>query len=279
MTPLPWIVVTDLDGTLLDAETYGWRPARFTLESLAAREIPVVFCTSKTRAEAETLQKELGVSGPLIVESGGALCIDGKTIILGVPYKSLLGCFREMKAATGGVLRGFSDLTDQETADLTGLSLSRAQWARQREYDEPFFFDRDEDRLIDAVIQKAAKWGLRVTRSGRFWHLHGQADKGLAIRRLLEYYPGFRSIGLGDSAMDLPMLEVVDVPVIVARPDGTHDPHLHAALPLSYKTRESGPAGWAEAVEQFILQTHTDETIQLFAPPVRQSWHRHELSD
>ena len=68
-----WVVVTDLDGTLLDAETYSWEPARAALAALVARAIPVIFCTSKTRAETEVLQAVMGIGDPSIVESGGAM--------------------------------------------------------------------------------------------------------------------------------------------------------------------------------------------------------------
>ncbi|MDA0672462.1 MAG: haloacid dehalogenase, partial [Cyanobacteria bacterium] len=46
---------TDLDGTLLNGEDYGYEAALPVLETLKARQIPVIPVTSKTRAEVETL--------------------------------------------------------------------------------------------------------------------------------------------------------------------------------------------------------------------------------
>jgi len=253
MSDGPWIVFTDLDGTLLDAQTYDCRPASLALAELAARAIPVVFCTSKTRAESEFLQHQIGVSGPLIVESGGAIWIDGEIVVLGVRYAEVLDRFRELKALVGGAIRGFADLTDAELAQLTGLPPDQAVLARQREYEEPFFFLHDQEVLAGRICSEAEQMGLRVTRGGRFWHLHGPTDKGRAVRHLLQRYPGHRSIGLGDSALDLPMLQVADWAVVVARPDGTHDPILQTHLPNSYRTRAPGPFGWTEAIGVLVF--------------------------
>lgn len=252
MTAAPWMIFTDLDGTLLDAETYGCEPARIALVRLKSLGIPVVFCTSKTRAETELLQQQLDCRGPAIVESGGAICTPEETTVLGVPYAELLDRFGRLKALTGGALCGFSDLTDEQLASRTGLSIAQAALARKREYEEPFFFVRDEAEWLPQVRGKVAEWGLRITRGGRFWHLHGSTDKGQAVRRLLQRYPDAQTIGLGDSALDLPMLKAVDWPVAVARPDGTHDPVLESQLPELFRTQRPGPAGWAEAIQALV---------------------------
>ena len=47
------LVITDLDGTLLDGETYDVRPAQPGLDALRERRVSLVLCSSKTRAEME----------------------------------------------------------------------------------------------------------------------------------------------------------------------------------------------------------------------------------
>ncbi|MBI3466371.1 MAG: hypothetical protein HY000_25445 [Planctomycetes bacterium] len=49
------------------------------------------------------------------------------------------------------------------------------------------------------------------------------------------------------------MLQAVDVPVAVARPDGTHDPVLVSHLPGLRKTPEPGPRGWSGAIRAIVL--------------------------
>ncbi|WP_257294501.1 hypothetical protein [Endozoicomonas sp. YOMI1] len=51
------LVFTDLDGSLLDHNHYGWAAARPALELLSEREIPVIFNTSKTFKEVLVIQR------------------------------------------------------------------------------------------------------------------------------------------------------------------------------------------------------------------------------
>ncbi len=67
------VVFTDLDGTLMDHDSYDVAPAQAALEALAARSIPVVPVTSKTRTELEPLMARLGLSGPAIAENGAVI--------------------------------------------------------------------------------------------------------------------------------------------------------------------------------------------------------------
>lgn len=238
-----WVVVTDVDGTLLDAETYSWAPAAETIRELAARSIPVVLCTSKTRAELEVLRAELRITDPFIVENGGAIVWSAnEMIVLGAPYSKILAALR----TAPGVVRGFSQMALDELARDAGIPIERAALAKARDYDEPFHYEGDA-KLLEAYL---AAHGLAVSRGGRFWHAHGVgADKGAAVRKVLELYGDARSLGLGDSALDLPLLTSVETAVAIAKPDGTVDP----ALGAFRRTRAAGPEGWAEAVREIVL--------------------------
>jgi len=65
------IVFSDLDGTLLDHRTYDYSPALPALAKLQEKQIPLVFCTSKTAAEMIPFRKEIKNKDPFIVENGG----------------------------------------------------------------------------------------------------------------------------------------------------------------------------------------------------------------
>jgi mannosyl-3-phosphoglycerate phosphatase len=45
------LVITDLDGSLLDHHTYSWQAAEAWLARLEEHEVPLVICSSKTAAE------------------------------------------------------------------------------------------------------------------------------------------------------------------------------------------------------------------------------------
>jgi mannosyl-3-phosphoglycerate phosphatase len=69
------VVFTDLDGTLLDHNTYSWDAARPAIERLKLCEIPLVLVTSKTRAEVELWRNQLGNHHPFVIENGAATFI------------------------------------------------------------------------------------------------------------------------------------------------------------------------------------------------------------
>lgn len=268
MRALPRLVVfTDLDGSLLDSDGYSAAAARPALAALARRRIPLVPCTSKTRAELEALRPVLGVRAPMIVENGGAVVIpagyfsaegaraapsgDPVVVPLGVARRRLVASLAEIARETGIRLRGFSDMEPGEVALLTGLEQDDALRAMTRDYDEPFVMEGD-GLGAQAVARAAAARGLRCSRGGRFWHLTGQTDKGRALRVLLGLFRARgrepSTVGLGDAENDAPMLLAVDRPILVPRPDGRVDPALRRRLPAADVAPAPGPAGWNRAV-------------------------------
>ena len=264
------LVVTDLDGTLLDEDTYDFAPARPALAALAHRGIPLVLCSSKTRAEMEPLATKLGLATPLVVENGGALVFpadtlptpppgawrDGDRVVvpLGVARADLVAALPEVAAEAGVTVRGFATMSADEVAVLTGLGPASAERALRREWDEPFFVEGDEPtppERLERLAEAARKRGLQITRGGRLHHLTGPVDKGEALRALLHLLPLAplgQTVGLGDSANDLSMLQAVDRPVVMPGKEGEVEPALAGALPGGERGPAPGPAGWAAAV-------------------------------
>jgi mannosyl-3-phosphoglycerate phosphatase len=126
-----------------------------------------------------------------------------------------------------------------------------------RDADEPFFIDCDfnED---DVKRLQAEVWrkGLRITRGGRFFHLTGDSDKGVATRQLVRLYQAawqhpIRTVGLGDSLNDLPLLQAVDMPVLVRKKNGEVDENVMAQMKARC-TRNAGPWGWNEAIAELL---------------------------
>ncbi|MCG6924420.1 MAG: HAD-IIB family hydrolase [Acidobacteria bacterium] len=261
------LVVTDLDGTLLDEDTYDFAPARPALAALADRGIPLVLCSSKTRAEMEPLAARLGLATPLVVENGGALVFPADSlpvappgawrhgsrlvVPLGVARADLIAALPEVADEAGVTARGFATMSEDEVTARTGLGLVATQRAMQREWDEPFLVEGNGTKHDQRLDEAARKRGLQVTRGGRFHHLTGPVDKGEALRallRLLPLAPLGQTVGLGDSANDLSMLEAVDRPVVMPGKDGGLEPALAAALPGAERGPAPGPAGWATTV-------------------------------
>ncbi len=260
----PTIIFSDLDGTLLDHKTYSFEPARTALEALLEAGIPLVFCTSKTRLETERWRRALANIHPFIVENGGAVFVpegyfgpeagfdkrDGGYGVLevGRPYPELRQALERIRASTGLPLRGFGDMTVEEIAERCGFTRQDAALAAMREYDEPFI--GIEEGMLPRVVQEAGALGCQVVSGGRFHHLVGGSDKGRAVRALRSLYEvswgPIRTVGLGDSANDEPMLRAVDIPILVRRPDGSYLEAAH--LPELIIAPYAGPEGWRDTI-------------------------------
>jgi mannosyl-3-phosphoglycerate phosphatase len=259
------LVFTDLDGTLLGHHDYRWDAARPALAALERHGVPLVFASSKTRAEIEVWRTRTGNHHPFISENGAAVWIPDpgggapRSLAGGTPYPVLREALAAIAHETGCTLRGFGDLTVEAVRELTGLSEADARLARMREHDEPFVLE--EGAPADAwarITAAAAARGLRITGGGRFRHLTGDHDKGRAARRLIAAWwtgPPPRTLALGDGANDLELLRVADDAAVIARPDGTHAPALRDALPDATFTRAAAPEGFAEAVLAWLDAT------------------------
>jgi len=135
---LPLVIFSDLDGTLLDAQTYSFEAARPALERIRHLHIPLILVSSKTRAEMEAWRELLDNHDPFIVENGGAVVLPHQTIVFGDPYKELVAVLQEASKESNCLVRGFHQMDDRAVSESCGLSLDHARRARQREYDEPF---------------------------------------------------------------------------------------------------------------------------------------------
>ena len=258
------VVFSDLDGTLLDHDTYSFDAARPALERLGHAGVPLVLCTSKTRAEVEPLRAALDNDSPFIVENGGAIVIpngyfsveihaasersEGMLVVpLGDPYESLVAALARASRDSGVRVRGFADMTDAEVAEATGLSPGQARLARRRDFDEPFEII-DVERT-DALLAAIEREGKRWTAGGLFHHITGATDKAAAVRLLAELYRreagAVTTVGVGDAPNDAELLGVVDIPIVMA--SGWAD-EIVRLVPRATITRVPGPAGWNEAM-------------------------------
>jgi mannosyl-3-phosphoglycerate phosphatase len=263
VTPRPRIVVfTDLDGTLLDADTYSFDGAQPALAELRRLEIPLVACTSKTAAETRHFLRRLEVDAPFIVESGaGVYQGDGRLQRLAADYETVLAGMEELRRRSGAALRGFHDMTPDEIARETGLPAGLAALAKAREFDEPFTLLQEPPGGIAELEAAARGRGLRLTKGGRFWHLHGDTDKGRAVEVVAAQYRrewgSLSTIGAGDSEMDLPLLAAVDVPVVMAKPGGGYDPVLLEKVQTPVLSEQPGPEGWSKGIQEAIRRLNS----------------------
>jgi mannosyl-3-phosphoglycerate phosphatase len=215
----------------------------------------------------------MGNAHPFITENGSGVFlpqgyfpqhISGTTraggyhcLALARPYAEIIEELVSVAEAAGADVVGFHQMSPREIAENTGLPLRQAELARQRDFDEPFFFASASEKLVQKFVHLAKRRGLEVQRGGRFWHLFAGSDKGRAVRQLVALYRAssqgrLRSLALGDSANDLPMLAAVDRAVLLPKPGGRFDRRVIARLPNVVRGVAPGPVGWNEAVLRIL---------------------------
>jgi mannosyl-3-phosphoglycerate phosphatase len=256
------VIFTDLDGTFLDHQTYFCDEALPAYRRCRTANVPVVFCSSKTRAEIEELRHVLSSAEPFISENGGAVFIPQDpfplVIELGGRYAKLIAELDDLSRALAVPIRAFHSMTPHEIAEATGLPLHRAELAAAREYDEPFSFVNptgpDTRRFLEAIEARGLSW----TQGGRFYHLLDHQGKHRAVETLTGHYrranPNLRTAGLGDSANDVALLSAVDIPILVPKPDGQYDQAVLDQLPAVRRAPHPGPKGWNAAVQALLTE-------------------------
>ncbi len=263
-----FVVITDLDGCLLDPVTYDYGEALDKIYMLQKMDIPIVFCSTKTRVEQEYFRSRLGIKDPFIVENGAAIFIPINYFRnVKIDYHKVLEYYQviEYGLPTREIIRRISDLISnykeyirllhrmsiEEIMAITGLPSEQAGLARIRDY-SLVFYPLDHYRANEFIERIKAR-GLRViTGGGILYTITGDHDKGVATRKIIELYRSLYGevifIGIGDSPIDVPMLKAVDIPVILG---ARIDPVKHGLIDnenLVIVDRR-GPVGWSRALE------------------------------
>lgn len=260
------LIVSDLDGTLLDHHTYSWEAASGWLDVFRQRNIPLVLCSNKSAAETIAWQKELGIIGQaFIAEDGAVIQLDARWTgsdsfprrIAGVRHDELMGQLNNLRNRYGFKFTCFADVDINTLSEWTGLTHKQAALARLREASEAFIW-RDSQEKFSAFAERIAELGLMLVQGGRFWHIMGvQGDKGQALRWLYQQYQQnegktYSTIGLGDGPNDATLLDNVDYAVVV-KGYNREPVILRNDNPARvYHSLHYGPQGWKEGVDYFI---------------------------
>lgn len=255
------VVFSDLDGTLLDHDSYSFEAARPALDLLKARGIPLVLASSKTEAEMRPIAEAIGIDHPMIVENGaGVVGLSGTAGAdphSSSPYNRLRGLLRELPKELRACFSGFGDWDIARVAAETGLSPEAAERAKARQFSEPGHFSGTAKQQADFIARLDAA-GFTAVEGGRFFTLMPDTSKAERMAQVIAQYQRqsggpIRTVALGDAPNDLAMLEAADRGIIIANPG-------HKPLPVTERERQgvilrseqAGPAGWNTMINQLV---------------------------
>ncbi len=268
------VFITELDEILIDKDG-TWDAALPALNMLERLHLPLVLCTTRTRAQVEPIRRLLRNQHPFIVENGGALYIpagyfsltlrvpvrrDGYAVIeFGDPYSDLVQTLREASAESRCPVRGFHQMTTEEISESYHIKPEAAGLARQREYDEPFEILGDRSpQLLQAIEKRKKRW----IRGWHFYHILGVNDKAHCVNLLCYFYRrtggDITTVGIGSGINDVAFLSCVDIALVLGDLQGTA---AKAAVAHARFYPQGGPKAWNEAVMD-ILETYPTNILQ-----------------
>jgi mannosyl-3-phosphoglycerate phosphatase len=293
-------VFTDIDGTLVDINTaeYGKETDKL-IRLIKERNIPLILTSAKTRLEQNKIREDLGLSDPFIVENGGAIVIpkgyfpdyalrDIKyplretqetkngardvnheiVVELGKPADYIRAKLSDIRKKYSINFRGVADISVEKLSNLALISREQAKRMAQRNYGETILQIQSED--IARFIKYVQEDGMKVIHGGRFFDVTVGTDKGIAVgilKKLFKdkFHNNITFFGIGDSTNDIPMLNLMDIPILVQRQDSSWvddgeikmknavDSNRISSNKL-IKVEGIGPNGWENAIHKIILE-------------------------
>jgi mannosyl-3-phosphoglycerate phosphatase len=262
------IIFTGIDEFLSPSVSSAGQIITEVVKDLQQRNIPLIPVTTKTRAEIADWCQSCGLIAPLIVEGGSGIFIPqtddrfstSETKSIDNYYLHQLGCsYTEARAALKAVqeeinkiLRGFGDLDEENIQSLIGGSTKTARQAKSREFSEYFL---TPSRLeIEQLQEVATEYGFKILPGDNLSLVLGAAaGEAEAINWLKHNFvvkdSDVQTVGLGLTASDLPLLEAVDLPIIIPSVSGID---FSLASKNWQVANNVGVQGWAESIKKYL---------------------------
>jgi mannosyl-3-phosphoglycerate phosphatase len=197
------VVFAGIDDRPLEIDEANRRKPAL-LAALAAERIVLVFCSYRTRAEVEGFRESVGVFHPFICEDGAAALVPSryfgselhnvrsvggyKALEFGLRYDLVVDHVRRSAARACVGVRGFADMSIEEVAHESGLSLLDARFAKLREYAEPFRLLHADEAAEARLVRALASARITCRRHGDFLHALSVDGPAAAIAVLTTLY-------------------------------------------------------------------------------------------
>src|SRR5918996_613074 len=194
------VVVTDIDGSWLEAGRRSPPDERAALDFLAARGIPLVINSSRTRAEIERLHQTLQLLTPFISEHGSALflphgcfpvvperarpAVGGHVIEFGKRYHQVVDGLRLTCRELAVEISGFAELSIEDVARELGVVMVEAQLAKLREYSELFRIVDETDAMRSRLFKALRRRGLQCWQTGTHHLVTATPDRAQSLQLL-----------------------------------------------------------------------------------------------
>ena len=256
------LIFTDLDGSLLDRDTFKFDEIKDYLKEIISKGIFIIPNTSKTDKEILEFNNELGIKMPFISENGAS--INGlnllnkdlpQQLILSREKEALLNIFKKIVSSNlQNKCKWLSEMDEKDKSLILGLKHQKLKNALDRKYTVPFIFNgnKNEKKELAKIIKKK---GLYLQEGGRVVHLTDKVNKAKSLQVFVRFFKknneNVKTIAVGDNYNDLEMLKTSDFPCLVFNDKFTLDEiHINNLI----TTNKPSPEGWADVIKMALVK-------------------------
>ena len=255
------IIFSDLDGTLLDKNTFKFDIIEDYFRDLILKGVIIIPSSSKTESELLDFNRHYNLKLSFISENGSA--IHGLDLInKKIPNKILISrsideIYNIYNKTISSHLKQkiifISNLNIEEQIKIFGLPQDKLLLAKKRNHSIPIQFKGSEIEKKD-FIKLMNDVGLSVQTGGRIMNICDNTNKSKAMSKTKELLgkgtdEKIITIGVGDNQNDIEMLKNCDYACLVK--NDNFDSSL-INIDNLIKSSEPSPKGWADVIKTAI---------------------------
>jgi mannosyl-3-phosphoglycerate phosphatase family protein len=260
------IIFTDLDGSLLNKDTFRFDEIEDYFRELISIGIKIIPNSSKTEAELSDFNNQYNLNLSFVAENGSS--IHGLNLI----HKNLPKRI-SLSRTTDQIYKVYSEnipsnikqkitfilrLKSKEQKEIFGLPLNKMLLAIKRNHSIPIQFNGSESEKKE-FINIINDCGLTIQTGGRIMNICDNVNKSKAMSKTMELINKeidneIITIGVGDNQNDIDMLKHSDYPCLVK--NNSFDSSL-LNIDNLIKSTEPSPRGWADVIKTAIQKIKT----------------------
>jgi mannosyl-3-phosphoglycerate phosphatase len=245
--------------------------------------VPAVWVSTRTRLQMDDPRRKLGHNHPFIAEGGSGVYLPedyfhlrpATTVRLGrftcipiaEPQPAASEALDALSEETGVPVVSLRSLSPRELTQNSGLPAREAEFARQRDFDELFFFAGASEEGIRSFVDKARDRKLKLRQYGVLWSLAVGASTSHCVRELSKLYDralhshasilGIATSASSDSPIADELLAACDRGLLLTQEKV--DDSAPAAQPRASKIRDvplsAAPDAWARVLASIIAKS------------------------
>ena len=252
------LIFTDLDGTLLNRDTFKFDGIKTFLNELITKNIIIIPNSSKTEEEIIEFNNEANFKFPFISENGSIIhnlnFLSDEfpdKIILAKNIHEIQNIFdKNIDQDLKSKCKVISTLTTSEQIQIFGLPENKLKNVFKRTCTIPIkFVGNNKEKLL--LKNMLLEIGLDFKDGGRVLNLGDRINKADAMKKIIimlehKFKSKPKTIAVGDNHNDLEMLKNSDIPCLVK-----NDKFINKDVQIENLiiSKQTAPEGWVEIVK------------------------------